>query len=43
MVRKRKPDLLLLDLLMPRMDGFAVIRELRSEPNYADLPVIILT
>jgi CheY-like chemotaxis protein len=43
MVRKRKPDLLLLDLLMPRMDGFAVIRELRSEPNYADLPVIVLT
>jgi CheY-like chemotaxis protein len=43
MVRKRKPDLLLLDLLMPRMDGFAVIRELRMEPGYADLPIIVLT
>ncbi len=43
MVRKRKPDLLLLDLLMPRMDGFAVIRELRSEPAYADLPILVLT
>jgi len=43
MVRKRKPDILLLDLLMPRMDGFAVIRELRKEPAYADLPIIVLT
>jgi len=43
MVRKRTPDLLILDLLMPRMDGFAVIRELRSEPSYADLPILVLT
>jgi two-component system alkaline phosphatase synthesis response regulator PhoP len=43
LVRKRTPDLLILDLLMPKMDGFAVIRELRSEPAYADLPIMILT
>lgn len=43
MVRKRTPDLLILDLLMPRMDGFAVIRELRSEPSFADLPILVLT
>jgi len=43
LVRKRKPDLLILDLLMPHMDGFAVIRELRSEPQFTDLPIIILT
>lgn len=43
MVRKRTPDLLILDLLMPRMDGFAVIRELRSEPSYANLPILVLT
>jgi len=43
MIRKRTPDLLILDLLMPRMDGFAVIRELRSEPSYADLPILVLT
>jgi|Deesub1362A_J573_1020465.scaffolds.fasta_scaffold03276_2 two-component system alkaline phosphatase synthesis response regulator PhoP len=43
MIRKRRPDLLLLDLLMPRMDGFAVIRELRAEPAFADLPIIVLT
>jgi two-component system alkaline phosphatase synthesis response regulator PhoP len=43
MIRKRTPDLLILDLLMPRMDGFAVIRELRTEPAYADLPILVLT
>ena len=43
LVRKRKPDLLILDLLMPKVDGFAVIRELRSEPRYADMPIMILT
>ena len=42
-IRKRMPDLLILDLLMPRMDGFAVIRELRRDPTFADLPVMILT
>jgi CheY-like chemotaxis protein len=43
LVRKRKPDLLVLDLLMPKVDGFAVIRELRGEPRYADMPIMILT
>jgi two-component system alkaline phosphatase synthesis response regulator PhoP len=42
-IHKRMPDLLILDLLMPRMDGFAVIRELRSEPTYAKLPIMVLT
>lgn len=43
MVRKRTPDLLILDLLMPKMDGFAVVRELRSEPAWAELPILVLT
>jgi CheY-like chemotaxis protein len=43
MVRKRRPHLLILDLLMPKLDGFAVIRELQSEPIYADLPILVLT
>ena len=43
LVHKRKPDLLILDLLMPKVDGFAVIRELRGEPRYADMPIMILT
>jgi two-component system alkaline phosphatase synthesis response regulator PhoP len=43
MIHEEKPDILILDLLMPRMDGWGVIRELRSEPRYADLPIMILT
>ncbi|MCK4692870.1 MAG: response regulator, partial [Anaerolineales bacterium] len=42
-IRQELPDLLILDMMMPRMDGFAVIRELRANPEYAGLPVIILT
>ena len=43
MIRKKIPDLLILDLLMPRMDGFAVIRELRRDPTYSNLPIVVLT
>jgi len=43
MIQKETPDLLILDLLMPRMDGWGVIRELRSEPCYANLPIMILS
>lgn len=43
MVRQRKPNVLILDLLMPKKDGFAVIRELQNDPAYLDLPIIVLT
>jgi two-component system alkaline phosphatase synthesis response regulator PhoP len=43
MIEKKIPDLLVLDLLMPKMDGFAVIRELRKNPWYTELPIIVLT
>ncbi len=43
MVAKEVPDLLILDLLMPRMDGWGVIREMRSEPRYANVPIMVLT
>jgi len=43
MIGKRVPDLLILDLLMPKMDGFAVIRELRKNPHYAEFPIMVLT
>jgi len=43
LIREERPDLLLLDMLMPRMDGWGVIRELRSDPQYADLPIMVLT
>ena len=38
-----RPDIILTDLNMPNMDGFALIRELRGRPGFAKLPVIVLT
>ncbi len=42
-MQRQRPDLLLLDLMMPRKDGFAVLKTIRESPALADLPVIILT
>jgi len=38
-----KPDLILLDILLPKMDGIAVLKKLRQEDWGKDIPVIILT
>ena len=42
-MRIRKPDLLLLDLMMPGMDGLQMLEEMRRKPSLADVPVVILT
>jgi len=42
-LRTRQPDLLLLDLIMPGVDGFQVLEEMRQEPELADVPVVLLT
>lgn len=39
----RKPDLILLDVLMPRMSGLATLKSLRSDPWGQTVPVIVLT
>ncbi len=43
MIAQAAPDLLILDLLMPRLDGWGVIREMRSDPQYASVPIMVLT
>lgn len=42
-VQKRRPDLVLLDLMLPGMDGLEICRRLRSAPETADLPIVMLT
>jgi len=42
-VRKERPDLILLDVLMPDMDGYEVTRRLKNNPLTRDIPIILLT
>lgn len=42
-IRQSTPDLVILDIIMPKMNGFEVLQTLRSEPLFADLPVIVHT
>jgi CheY-like chemotaxis protein len=42
-LQEEKPDLILLDLMMPEMDGFAVIAALQKEAGWRDIPVIVIT
>ncbi|MBC8160693.1 MAG: response regulator [Roseiflexaceae bacterium] len=43
LARQEVPALVILDLLMPEMDGFAVVDQLRAEPITASIPIMILT
>lgn len=43
MAEQHPPDLILLDLMMPEMDGFEFIARLRHQPNLKNIPVIVLT
>lgn len=41
--KKKKPDVILLDILLPKMDGFAVLEKLKADDDTKDIPVIMLT
>jgi DNA-binding response OmpR family regulator len=43
MVKKEKPDIILLDIIMPKLDGFQVLQELRQDASFKDTPVVMLT
>ena len=42
-IRSRKPSLIILDLMMPEMDGFELIHKLRKNPDTREIPVVVLT
>ncbi len=43
LARTRRPDLVILDLMMPEVDGFAVVSEMRADPATAQTPILIYT
>ena len=43
LARRHRPDLVILDIIMPRLDGLQVCQELRSDPSLATVPILFLT
>jgi signal transduction histidine kinase/CheY-like chemotaxis protein len=43
LLQQHTPSVVLLDLLMPELDGFSVLREMRANPAWRDIPVVVLT
>ncbi|MBN1901706.1 response regulator [Candidatus Sumerlaeota bacterium] len=43
MVKQKKPDLLILDFKMPKMNGYEVVNALKSDKEYSDIPIMVLT
>jgi signal transduction histidine kinase/CheY-like chemotaxis protein len=43
LLQNGRPDVILLDLMMPEMDGFAVVAALQKEPRWRDIPVVVVT
>jgi two-component system chemotaxis response regulator CheY len=43
LIRERKPEIILLDLMMPVMNGWELADHLRSNPDWADIPVVVIT
>lgn len=43
MARRAKPDLIVMDILMPVLDGLSATRELKSDPETAHIPILVVT
>ncbi len=43
LAKKKKPDIILLDIILPKMDGFAVLESIKSVDALKDVPVVLLT
>jgi len=42
-LQKNKPDILLLDIILPRIDGWEILKKIKQEHKFKDLPIIILS
>lgn len=42
-IKEAQPDLILLDIVLPKMDGFEVLRQVKADPLLKKIPVILLT
>jgi DNA-binding response OmpR family regulator len=42
-VKREKPDIILLDLMMPDMDGWEVYQQIKADPELRDIPVVVVT
>ena len=42
-IKERRPDLIILDIMMPRKDGYVLCAELKANPDTRDIPVVLLT
>lgn len=43
LAKKHKPDVVLLDIILPKLDGFAVLKELKNDPQLSDVHILLLT
>jgi CheY-like chemotaxis protein len=43
MIRSKRPDLVLTDLMMPQMDGIELTRSIKSDPDLQGIPIVVLT
>ncbi len=41
--KKEKPDLILMDIMLPKMDGLEAISKIKNDPSLKDIPIIILS
>lgn len=42
-LKNERPDIILLDIMMPKMNGLEVLKQIKADPQYKDLPVVMLT
>ena len=43
MLEKQKPDIVLLDIVMPKIDGFSVLKTIKKNPDLKEVPIVLLT